>query len=595
MAAVQDYSVEDLKRIAGLSKGPDINALVQSNAAKYGVDPDLIHAVIQQESGGNQNAVSNKGALGTMQLMPDTAKAMGVDPSTVEGNIEGGTKYLSQMLKKFNGDTNLALAAYNAGPGAVQKYKGIPPFAETQDYVKKISGNYETAKKNSNSREYSIDELKQIAGQATAQAATVPQKKASEMSTGEGALRGYADAVPQAAGLSGILRTIPQFRALADVVGGQGLGTAAQEFTKGYAGFDPSQYEKGASKYASKKEEAKATSPIAFGVSKAVGEVPQYMVGGELLKAAPILTGEGAIPAIARSALVNTGVAQAHDVNPEAIPLELALGAGFEGLGQLVGGAVKGVANKVATKRLGSPEAAKQALSYGFSKDAASLFGKNKNFLDDTYSQMGEIASRNPNIGVSVPENITPGDIKKLAIDRLMSTQTAPAFSDAQALEDVANTLAQTGKISPNQALHYRKMLGQEAFSPSTGVPLTSDAAQAVRNTRSALNENLFSALPEGEGSALKDLGTEYGKGSALRRSYKPTPTGAKPSLKKDVSVSPLEATAYVLSGGLGAIPGLGMKAIQTVPGFTGLNSLGDIIKQVLPLSLLSGQNLVKP
>lgn len=199
MAELQDYSIEDLKRIAGLSKGPDLNALVQSNAAKYGVDPDLIHAVIHQESGGNQKAVSNKGALGTMQLMPDTAKAMGVDPSTVEGNIEGGTKYFSQMLKQFNGDTNRALAAYNAGPVAVDAFTngkrivlangkvinpnaiktpdGIPPYAETQDYVKKISGNYETAKKNSDTREYSIDELKQIAGQQEAQAATVPQEK----------------------------------------------------------------------------------------------------------------------------------------------------------------------------------------------------------------------------------------------------------------------------------------------------------------------------------------------------------------------------------------------------------------------------------
>jgi len=456
------------------------------------------------------------------------------------------------------------------------------------------SGNHLHVEGTPNLDKLSDEQLLQLAGKKlkqTAQAATVPQNK-KQMSIGESVLRGAADAVPQAEGLSGILRTIPQFRALADIVGGNGLEAAANQFTKGYAGFDPSQYSKGASQYAKGRDQASTDNPIAFKGTKVLAEIPQYAAGGAALKAIPALAGAGALPAMARSALVNTGVSQAHDFNPEAIPLELALGAGFEGLGQLVGGAAKGVANKVATKRLGSPEAAKQALSYGFSKDAASLFNKNKQFLDDTYSQMGEIASRNPNIGVSVPENITAGDIKKLSMDRLMATQTAPAFAEAQALEATANQLAKTGKISPEQALNYRKVLGQEAFSPSTGVPLTGDAAQAVRSTRSNLNENLFSALPEGEGSALRELGTEYGKGSALRRSYKPTPTGAKPALRKDVNVSPLETTLYFGTAGAAAIPGLAYKGIQTVPGFTGLNSLGEIIKQVLPLSLILGKTL---
>src|SRR5436305_495538 len=115
---------------------PYINAASQ----KYGVPVNLIKGVIKAESSGNPNASSGK-ASGLMQLTPDTARGLGVtnvwDP---QQNIDGGTKYLAQQLKTFNGNTGLALAAYNAGPAAVKKYGGIPPYKETRDYVSKILG-----------------------------------------------------------------------------------------------------------------------------------------------------------------------------------------------------------------------------------------------------------------------------------------------------------------------------------------------------------------------------------------------------------------------------------------------------------------------
>ncbi len=112
---------------------------IRSAARKYAVDPALVRAVIHAESAFKPDAVSRKGAVGLMQLMPDTAKDMGVEDSTSPPqNIEGGVKYLAWLLDQNNGNVTLATAAYNAGPGAVRRHQGIPPFAETQTYVRRV-------------------------------------------------------------------------------------------------------------------------------------------------------------------------------------------------------------------------------------------------------------------------------------------------------------------------------------------------------------------------------------------------------------------------------------------------------------------------
>ena len=117
----------------------ELKKAVNQAARMHGLDPALVKAIIEVESGGRIDAVSSKGAVGLMQLMPETARELGVaDRTDAHQNIKGGTEYLKSLLERFRGDVILALAAYNAGPSAVEKYQGLPPYLETVRYVRKV-------------------------------------------------------------------------------------------------------------------------------------------------------------------------------------------------------------------------------------------------------------------------------------------------------------------------------------------------------------------------------------------------------------------------------------------------------------------------
>ena len=125
------------------SGDPDLDLIIYRAGGRHGIDPRFIHAVIWQESKYKSKALSHAGAQGLMQLMPATARRFGCsDPQDMASNVEAGTKYLRWLLKRFNGDVALTLAGYNAGEGAVDKYHGVPPYSETQNYVRKIVANY---------------------------------------------------------------------------------------------------------------------------------------------------------------------------------------------------------------------------------------------------------------------------------------------------------------------------------------------------------------------------------------------------------------------------------------------------------------------
>lgn len=143
VATASEVSFSDVWRqqnttSSGISAG-SMDAIFEEAAAAYNVPVNLLKAIGKTESNFDPNAQSQAGAQGVMQLMPETARSLGVtDPFDARSNIMGGAKYISDMLKRYNGDIDLALAAYNAGSGNVAKYGGVPPFKETQNYIKKV-------------------------------------------------------------------------------------------------------------------------------------------------------------------------------------------------------------------------------------------------------------------------------------------------------------------------------------------------------------------------------------------------------------------------------------------------------------------------
>ena len=136
-----DTPTRETKRLS-FNSNISTEDMIEAAAEKYNVDSRLVKAVAIAESNMNQNDISDAGAIGVMQLMPETAAGLGVDPYDEQQNIEGGAKYLRQMLDTFGGNVKKAVAAYNAGPGAVQKYGGIPPYGETQHYVGRVMDLY---------------------------------------------------------------------------------------------------------------------------------------------------------------------------------------------------------------------------------------------------------------------------------------------------------------------------------------------------------------------------------------------------------------------------------------------------------------------
>src|SRR5687768_12489991 len=142
---VPDEVVDEV--LAPAAAGTDIRALAIAAAQRHGLDPNLVLAVVGVESAFQPAAISHKGAQGLMQLMPATARELGVtDPLDPAQNLDGGTRYLRQLVARYGGDLGKALAAYNAGPGAVKRHRGVPPYRETHHYIDRVLKRYQRAR-----------------------------------------------------------------------------------------------------------------------------------------------------------------------------------------------------------------------------------------------------------------------------------------------------------------------------------------------------------------------------------------------------------------------------------------------------------------
>jgi len=186
------------------SSAVDLNAVVNSASSQYHLDPDLVNSVIHAESGFNARAVSPKGARGLMQLMPSTASELGVkDAFDSEANVGGGSRYLRELLERYNFDLVKALAAYNAGPERVDHYNGVPPYYETRAYVARIVHDY-NRKKTAQEKE-GAQTKKRASASASADAdAHAPKPRASSVASSRraanGSAKGSANSPGQAAG-----------------------------------------------------------------------------------------------------------------------------------------------------------------------------------------------------------------------------------------------------------------------------------------------------------------------------------------------------------------------------------------------------------
>jgi hypothetical protein len=146
--AVRGFVPDEVLDEIDVPGGGDVRGLATAAARRHGLPPDLVLAVVGVESGFRAEAVSPKGAQGLMQLMPGTSRELGVaDPFDPEQNLDGGVRHLGALLTLYDGDLTRALAAYNAGPGAVSRHRGVPPYRETQAYVRKVLARYQPPKK----------------------------------------------------------------------------------------------------------------------------------------------------------------------------------------------------------------------------------------------------------------------------------------------------------------------------------------------------------------------------------------------------------------------------------------------------------------
>ncbi len=538
---------------AGAKTSPtafDLDESIARNAALHGIPIGMAKAMIKQESGGKQSAVSHKGATGITQLMPDTAKYLGVDINDPEQNVEGGLRYLSEQMKEFQ-DPALALAAYNAGPGAVKKHGGIPPFKETQNYVKSILGKMgqydqeeQAPKKLTVGGERDVLSLDDILAQAEPEAAPAE-------ATPEDILLGNQPVMPveqpmvQEAGMLPAPSTGLAGQALAgsqSFLDALGVGSLERGIAKVPGALEASEIinnllhgdempiEQRAQQVQGITQQAQAEHPFVSGAGTVAGVAGQAVALNPVFKAAgALLGGAKAAPALAQAGkLLEGGVSSAvqeattnKDVTGKDLVKAGLIGTATAGAFQMGAKALKfgGEQGLKFSQNLKLKSKVPQyiAKELKMSLTQGGLAEKNIAKMDEYGTALQNTLKQADKAGktVDLADLITKDDVLEIAVRKYQ----AGLRKEGDTLLDLARNIEKgKGSVKPTDANKLKRLFWDEARFKTSGDPGTAERAQAAYQRGRYLKNALETAtedLPIGK--QVKTLNGKLQMGIELR------------------------------------------------------------------------------
>ena len=408
-------------------------------------------------------------------------------------------------------------------------------------------------------------------------------RPSSSMGAGEASLRGAASAVPFSGTVSGAMRTLPQFRAMADAFGGN-FDAAAGEYQKGFMGFDPSQFSKGRETFNRKEDQAAQDQPVAYTLTKLAAELPQYLAGAEALKAVPALSGSGLMSGLGRSALSNVGVSQVHDYAPEEIPQQLAFGAVGEMLARGAGAALKGAGKLGQYMRFREPGIGGKIAEYGFQPTATGLKNANIKEMEKWVLKMDRLLASKPSLEVPVPRGLTKDSITKIADKIETSGFGGDVTEQASVLRMIGDKIEAKGALNPADSHLLKKSMDELAY-----------AEKGLRNTKGAKQLNgwareITKKIEGAVGRDYKVINSNLEKTAKIGKQFKTVSTegvDSKAAFKKSIMPGVLEGgllTGATVSNPIVSAPAYSAyKLMQTAPVFTGLPALGRFADQTGP------------
>lgn len=423
--------------------------------------------------------------------------------------------------------------------------------------------------------------------------APAQEKRQKIMGAPEASLRAAASAVPFSGTVSGALRTIPAFRAMAQVLGGN-LEEAPKEYEKGFFGFDPSQFSRGRESFNIKEQQAAKEQPEAYTLTKLAAELPQYIAGAQALKAIPALSGSGILPAMGRGAISNVGVSQVHDFDPASMPAELITGLVGEPVARTVGAGLKGAGKLGQFLKFKQPGIGKQLQEYGFQWGAKGLqkanLAKSQELtqgLDEVFTKVGK------DLPIEAPPSMNSKSIESVYRKFRAGAHATKDQALAAEMKGLIDVVESGQPIPLSSAQRLKGVIGKIAYDEK-GLRKTQSAESfnTIYNDLKDQITNTIESVSPGSGQKYTVLNSQLEKTSKIGSLFKPQLTEG---IEKGVGYKNKGWMEKILEGGaaLGgaySLPGVSIpayaayKTLQTTPVFTGLPVAGEAIKQTGPV-----------